>query len=75
MFRTLPPRAPTLLALAASLGLGACTVVPPVTGPTVLATPPEGKDLARFQQEDANCRTYATAQTGGLSPQQAANQS
>jgi hypothetical protein len=40
----------------------------------VLALPPEGKDLARFQQEDTSCRGYAQQQIGYGSPQQAANQ-
>lgn len=62
------------LALLGGLLLTAgCTVRPPV-GPTVLAVPPEGKSLAEFQQEEANCRTYATEQTG-VTPAQGANQS
>jgi hypothetical protein len=64
----------TLSAALALLGLGACAVAPP-TGPTLVATPPQGKDLARFQQEDFGCRSYASAQIGGGSPAQAANQS
>ena len=63
-------------ALAALLGgflLAGCTVRPP-TGPTILAVPPEGKDLAQFQREEANCRDYAAGQTG-VTPAQGANQS
>jgi hypothetical protein len=52
-----------ILGLVAALGLTACAVVPP-SGPTVLVLPPEGKDLGRFQQEDANCRNYAASQIG-----------
>src|SRR3954467_10504835 len=55
------------LVLAATFALGACAVAPP-TGPNVLALPPEGKDLARFQQEDGNCRGYASEQIGYGSP-------
>jgi hypothetical protein len=52
------------LSLTGLLALGACAVAPP-TGPTVLSTPPEGKDLAKFQQEDMNCRGYAMNNAGG----------
>jgi hypothetical protein len=67
---TLPRRSAALFALA---GLSACAVAPPA-GPTILAMPPAGKDLGRFQQEDAGCRSYAMAAIGGASPAQAANQ-
>lgn len=60
--------------LPSVLILGACAVVPPA-GPTVLALPPEGKDLALFQQDDGTCRGYAQQQIGYGSPQQAADQS
>jgi hypothetical protein len=60
------------LALLVPLSLGACAVAPP-TGPSVLALPAKGKDLATFQAEDANCRNYAAAQIGN-SPANAANQ-
>lgn len=56
------------LALLPALGLVACAVALPA-GPMVLATPPQGKDPARFQQEDAYCRDVATT---GISPAQAA---
>jgi hypothetical protein len=61
-------------ALAGALALGACTVAPP-TGPSVLVLPPEGKNLAQCQREDAACRGSAQQQIGYGSPQQAANQS
>jgi hypothetical protein len=48
----------------------ACTIPPP-SGPTVLAMPPAGKDLAVFQQEDGQCRSYAAATIGALPPGQA----
>lgn len=60
-----------LLMLLPLLGLGACAVTPPA-GPMILATPPQGKELGRFQQEDAFCRQQAFGATGGISPQQAA---
>jgi hypothetical protein len=52
------------LSLTGLLALGACAVAPP-SAPTVLSTPPEGKDLAKFQQEDMNCRGYAMNNAGG----------
>lgn len=61
------------LTLLVPLSLAACAVAPP-SGPSVLALPARGKDLATFQAEDANCRNYAQAQIGGT-PAQAANQS
>jgi uncharacterized protein YcfJ len=64
---------PALATLLGGILLAGCAVRPP-TGPTVLAVPPEGKDLARFQQEEANCRNYAFNQIG-ITPAQAANQS
>lgn len=60
--------------LTGALALGACAVAPP-TGPTVMALPAQGKDFAAFQQDDMTCRQYASVQTGGTSPQQAANDS
>jgi Glycine-zipper domain len=60
--------------LLGTLVLGACGVAPPA-GPTVLALPPAGKDLAQFQRDDATCRGYAQQQFAYGSPQQAANQS
>ncbi len=58
------PNRKIAVALTGLLALGACAVAPP-TAPTVLSTPPEGKDLARFQQEDMNCRGYAMNNAGG----------
>ena len=66
----------TRSALAALLGgcfLAGCAVRPP-TGPTILAIPPEGKNLAQFQQEEANCRNYAFNQIG-ISPAEGADRS
>jgi len=54
---------PRLLGLAATLGVAACAAVPPA-GPTVLALPPQGKDFASFQREDAFCQQTAGQQSG-----------
>lgn len=67
-------RVKQVTALAGMLALGACAVAPP-PGPTVMALPAQGKDFATFQQDDATCRQYASAQSGGTSPGQAANNS
>jgi len=64
-------KAPTVLLCA--IALGACAVAPP-TDPAVLALPPEGKDLAHFQQEYTACRRYAQQQIDYGAAQQAANQ-
>ena len=63
----------TLAAVVGGLLVAGCAVRPP-TGPTVLAVPPEGKALSQFQQEEANCRNYASNQIG-VTPTQAGNQS
>ncbi|WP_206667554.1 glycine zipper family protein [Muricoccus nepalensis] len=65
-------RTPMPVLLFGLLSLGACAVAPP-SGPRVYVTPPEGKDLARFQGEDAGCRNYAQQSIGFGAPQQAAN--
>ncbi|HXP29494.1 MAG TPA: glycine zipper family protein [Stellaceae bacterium] len=65
-------RAIAFVALAGTLALGACAVAPP--GPSVAAMPPQGKNLAEFQQDDATCRQYA-AQQVGISPAEASQQS
>jgi hypothetical protein len=55
------------------LALAGCAVVPP-SGPTVLALPPQGKDLQRFQGEDAWCRNFAAGQIGYGAAAQAGSQ-
>jgi hypothetical protein len=68
-------RAKAVLSLLGTLGTVACAVAPP-TGPSyVLALPPQGKNLAEFQQEDNTCRGFAERQIGYGSQQQQANQS
>ena len=65
-------KTPALAALLGGFLLAGCAVRPP-TGPTILAIPPEGKNLAQFQQEEAGCRNYAFNQIG-ITPAQGANQ-
>ncbi len=67
-------RATVFIGLASTLALSACVVAPP-PGPSVMATPGQGKDFQAFQQDDGFCRQVATQQTGGMSPAQAANNS
>ena len=62
------------VSLASVLALGACAVAPP-SGPTVMALPGQGKNFQAFQQDDYGCRQYASMQTGGASPAQAATNS
>ena len=64
----------TFVALAGVLGLAGC-VVPPPAGPSVVSLPGNGKNFAQFQQDDANCRQYAQAQVGPISPSQGATDS
>ena len=59
--------------LGSACTVAACAVAPP-SGPTVMALPSQGKDLAVFQQEDGQCRNYAAATIGALQPGQAATQ-
>jgi hypothetical protein len=41
----------------------------------VLVIPRKDKNFAQFQQDDANCRQFASAHTGGTSPAEAATAS
>ena len=59
------------IGVASVLALSACAVAPP-SGPRVMALPGAGKDFATFQQEDATCRQFASAQSGGTASAQAA---
>ena len=58
-------------AMAASLGLGACAVVP--SGPTVMVLPGSGKTFDQFRNDDFNCRQFAFQQIGGTTAQHNAN--
>jgi hypothetical protein len=60
------------IGLTGALALSACAVAPPA-GPSVMALPGQGKSFEAFQQDDAACRYYAGAVTGGANPAQAAN--
>jgi hypothetical protein len=60
-----------IVGVASILALGACAVPPP-SGPRVMALPGPGKDFGAFQMEDAGCRQFASAQSGGSASAQAA---
>lgn len=62
------------VALLSALALGACAVAPP-TGPSVMALPAQGKSFEQFQQDDAVCKQFASAQIGYGSPAQASTDS
>jgi len=53
-----------VVSVAPVLALAACAVAPP-SGPGVMALPGAGKDFGAFQQDDAMCRDYASARSGG----------
>lgn len=59
-----------VIAMAASLGAG-CASLP--SGPSILALPGTGKTFDEFRLDDDLCRRYASAQVGGVGPNQAAN--
>lgn len=56
-------------ALLAPLLLAACTVMP--EGPSAMVLPGTGKSFEQFRRDDGSCRSYAQAQLGGASAQQA----
>ncbi len=62
------------VAVIAALALAGCAVAPP-TGPDVMVLPGKDKSFEAFQQDDAACRQYASAQIGYASPAEAATQS
>jgi outer membrane lipoprotein SlyB len=55
-----------------ALSLTGCAVIPP-SGPTVVALPPSGEPLSKFQQEDYACRDYAFRSDNASQPSVAAN--
>jgi hypothetical protein len=59
------------LVLFLLLVLAGCATVP--TGPSVMVLPAPGKPFQEFQAEDANCKWWASEQSG-LSAQDALNQ-
>jgi hypothetical protein len=62
-----------LVALAVAVLLTGCATFP--TGPSVAVMPAAWKPFEVFQAEDATCRQWAAQQTGGESPQMAADNS
>ncbi|HME68662.1 MAG TPA: glycine zipper family protein [Myxococcota bacterium] len=56
---------PAACVLATALVLGGCATAPP--GPSVMALPGTGKSFSEFQQDDAQCRDWASSQTGTTS--------
>ena len=67
-------RGPRTIAVVAGLCAVTACAGPPPRGPTVMALPPEGKNLAVFQQEDQQCRNHAAAAIGFVQPGQAGTQ-
>ena len=62
--------------LASGLGallLTACATPP--SGPGVLVLPGTGKNFDQFRFDDQDCRSYASAQIGGKTAEQAGNES
>lgn len=60
-------------AIAAALSLTACVTVP--VGPSTAALPGSRKSFDEFQADDMRCRQYASAQIGGPSAAENANNS
>lgn len=56
-------------AVLATLVLGACATLP--AGPSVLALPGSGKNFDQFRLDEADCRSYAYQQIGGVTAEQA----
>jgi len=63
-----------LLPLTGALALAGCVVLPPA-GPSLQALPGSQLSFEQFQIDDAACRQYATAQIGGRSATEAAQES
>jgi hypothetical protein len=53
--------------------LSACVTMP--SGPAIMALPGTGKSFDQFRVDDGDCRQYASAQLGGASAANAANES
>jgi hypothetical protein len=60
-------------ALPLALLLGACATVP--SGPSMLVLPGSGKNFDQFRGDDYECRQFASVQSGGTTPNQAAEDS
>jgi hypothetical protein len=61
----------SLVSFLLLLMLTGCATVP--TGPSVMVLPAPGKSFEEFQAEDANCKRWASQQSG-LSAQETVNQ-
>ena len=59
------------LGLLALTPVAACSVSPPA-GPTVMASPGQGKTFEQFRYDDYRCRQYASGANNGVTPQQGA---
>jgi hypothetical protein len=73
MIRIDKTRAGRLTMVAGALLLGGCAVLP--TGANVKVLPGTGHSMENFRFDDSECRQFAYAQVGGVTAQQAANQS
>ena len=62
----------TLFALAAVVLVAGCATPPP-SGPSVMVLPGSGKSFDQFRYDDNECRQFASAQIGGTTNAQAAN--
>jgi outer membrane lipoprotein SlyB len=62
-----------LSVLALPLLIAACTTMP--SGPSVMVLPGTGKTFERFHADNFECRNYALASIGGVTPSEAAQQS
>ena len=62
----------TCLCVAAGsvLLLGGCVTLPP-SGPSVMVLPGGGKNFDQFRADDGECRSFAAAQIGGATAEQA----
>jgi hypothetical protein len=67
-------RAVKIASLAVTLALVGCVVLPP-SGPSLQALPGSQQSFEQFQRDDAACREYATAQSGGRGATEAAQES
>jgi hypothetical protein len=56
------------------LVMAGCTTLPP-NGPSVMVLPGTNKTFDQFRADDFECRQFASMQVGGVSPEQAANDS
>ncbi|MDB5803002.1 MAG: Proline-rich region [Betaproteobacteria bacterium] len=59
-----------LAPLSAALLLGGCVTTP--SGPSSMALPGSGKNFDQFRVDDYDCRQFASTQTGGRDPNNAA---